>query len=92
VDWHPHKALLASGGKDSLVKLWDAKSGTSVANIHAHKNMVTCCKWNANGNWLATGCKVWPSKQCSPRHPNTFNLRFVLSGTLCDEANLGDNL
>jgi WD40 repeat protein len=35
-----NKALLASGGKDSLVKLWDAKSGTAVANIHAHKNMV----------------------------------------------------
>ena len=27
VDWHPRSALLASGGKDSLVKLWDAKSG-----------------------------------------------------------------
>ena len=24
VDWHPHKGLLASGGKDSLTILWDA--------------------------------------------------------------------
>ena len=57
VDWHPHKGLLASGGKDSLTILWDAREGKKCADIHAHKNQVTCLKWNANGNWLATGCK-----------------------------------
>ena len=57
VDWHPHKAMLASGGKDSLVKLWDAKSGGAVATLHAHKNQVSCVKWNANGNWLVSGCR-----------------------------------
>ena len=57
VDWHPRQALLASGGKDSLVKLWDAKSGSAVATIHAHKNQVGCVKWNQNGNWLVSGCR-----------------------------------
>ena len=57
VDWHPHKGLLASGGKDSLTILWDAREGKKAVDIHAHKNQVTCLKWNANGNWLATGCK-----------------------------------
>ena len=39
------------------MKLWDAKSGKAAATIHAHKNQVGCLKWNANGNWLASGCR-----------------------------------
>jgi WD40 repeat protein len=30
VAWHPQKALIASGGKDSLVKLWDPAAGKAV--------------------------------------------------------------
>jgi hypothetical protein len=53
----PARGALASGGKDSLVKLWDAKSGKGVASLHAHKNQVGALRWNQNGNWLATGCR-----------------------------------
>lgn len=28
--WHPEKALIASGGKDNHLKLWDPKSGKEV--------------------------------------------------------------
>lgn len=34
IDWHPTKGLLASGSKDNLVKLWDPKSGNSLANLY----------------------------------------------------------
>ncbi|XP_017494913.1 PREDICTED: pre-mRNA 3' end processing protein WDR33-like, partial [Rhagoletis zephyria] len=59
VDWHPTKALIASGSKDSQqpVKLWDPKSGQSLATLHAHKNTVTDVRWNANGNWLLTSSR-----------------------------------
>ncbi|KAF4348355.1 hypothetical protein G4B88_007881 [Cannabis sativa] len=57
VDWHPTKALLVSGGKDSLIKLWDAKSGRELCSIHGHKNVVLCVKWNQNGNWVLTASK-----------------------------------
>ncbi len=33
VAWHPQKALIASGGKDSQVKLWDATSGKAVKTL-----------------------------------------------------------
>lgn len=35
VDWHPTKALIASGSKDSQqpVKLWDPKTGQSLATL-----------------------------------------------------------
>ena len=33
VDWHPTKALLATGSRDNLVKLWDPKGGKSVSTL-----------------------------------------------------------
>nr|GLL40971.1 flowering time control protein FY isoform X1 [Ipomoea trifida]GMD59604.1 flowering time control protein FY isoform X1 [Ipomoea batatas] len=57
VDWHPTKSLLVSGGKDNLVKLWDAKSGRELCSFHGHKNTVLCVKWNQNGNWVLTASK-----------------------------------
>ncbi|MQL91003.1 hypothetical protein Taro_023604, partial [Colocasia esculenta] len=57
VDWHPSKSLLVSGGKDNLVKLWDAKTGRELCSFHGHKNTVLCVKWNQNGNWVLTASK-----------------------------------
>ncbi|UYV76950.1 WDR33 [Cordylochernes scorpioides] len=59
VAWHPQKALLVSGSKDSQqpVKLWDPRSGQSLATIHAHKSTVMEAKWNNNGNWLLTASR-----------------------------------
>lgn len=55
----PTKSLLASGSKDNQqpIKLWDPKSGTSLATIHAHKATVMELKWNKNGNWLLTASR-----------------------------------
>lgn len=59
VDWHPQKSLIASGSKDNQqpIKLWDPKSGQSLATIHAHKSTVMELKWNRNGNWLLTASR-----------------------------------
>ena len=56
VDWHPSKALVVSGSKDSQqpIKIWDPKTGNSLFTIHSHKNTVMDVKWNNNGNWLLT--------------------------------------
>ncbi|XP_054711536.1 pre-mRNA 3' end processing protein WDR33-like [Uloborus diversus] len=59
VDWHPQKSLIVSGSKDSQqpIKLWDPKSGQSLATVHAHKNTVMDARWNKNGNWLLTASR-----------------------------------
>ncbi|OQR76731.1 pre-mRNA 3' end processing protein WDR33-like [Tropilaelaps mercedesae] len=59
VDWHPQKALIVSGSKDSQqpVKLWCPKAGRSVATIHAHKSTVMDARWNRNGHWLLTASR-----------------------------------
>jgi len=30
VDWHPQRALIASGSRDSAIRLWDPKIGKSI--------------------------------------------------------------
>uniref|UniRef100_T1IMW3 Vps41 beta-propeller domain-containing protein n=1 Tax=Strigamia maritima TaxID=126957 RepID=T1IMW3_STRMM len=59
LDWHPQKALIVSGSKDSQqpIKLWDPKSAKSLATLHTHKNAVMDLKWNRNGNWLLTASR-----------------------------------
>jgi polyadenylation factor subunit 2 len=59
VHWHPTRSLLASGSKDNQqpVKLWDPRTGQSLATLHAHKNTVMDLKWNQNGNWLLTASR-----------------------------------
>ena len=37
-DWHPAKSVVASGSKDTVVKLWDARAGgRALATLHGHK-------------------------------------------------------
>ncbi|XP_072021412.1 pre-mRNA 3' end processing protein WDR33-like [Amphiura filiformis] len=59
VDWHPQKGLVVSGSKDNQqpIKLWDPRTGNSLATLHAHKNTVMGLKWNQNGNWLLTASR-----------------------------------
>ncbi|CAH1957941.1 unnamed protein product [Acanthoscelides obtectus] len=59
VHWHPQKALIISGSKDNQqpIKLWDPKTGQSLATLHAHKSTVMDLKWNDNGNWLITASR-----------------------------------
>lgn len=41
VQWHPFKGLIASGGKDNLVKFWDPrKGGREIGTYHGHKNTI----------------------------------------------------
>jgi polyadenylation factor subunit 2 len=30
IDWHPYRSLIASGARDTMVKLWDPKTGGCV--------------------------------------------------------------
>ena len=74
-EWHPCMSMIASGSKDTLVKLWDPRAGRSLsADLRGHNQTVTSCSWNANGNWLLTTsrdtlCKVRHSRSsCQLEH------------------------
>ncbi|VDD79237.1 unnamed protein product [Mesocestoides corti] len=59
VAWHPYKSLIISGSKDAQqpIKLWEPKTGESVATLYVHKNTCTDVAWNKNGNWFLTASR-----------------------------------
>ena len=59
--------LLASGGADKTVKLWDSATLKELAKLEGHTGHITCAAFNEDGTLLATGgtdrdVKIWDVK------------------------------
>jgi WD40 repeat protein len=55
---------IATGGADTLAKVWDAATLKEIAKIEGHVGHITALAFNHDGKWLATGSadkelKVW---------------------------------
>jgi WD40 repeat protein len=54
VAFSPDGKVLASGGWDDMVRLWDVKTGDPLRVIFAHKAMVATVTFSADGKFLAS--------------------------------------
>jgi WD40 repeat protein len=54
VAFSPDGKVLASGGWDDMVRLWDVKTGEPLRAIFAHKAMVATVAFSADGKYLAS--------------------------------------
>lgn len=57
-------SLLSTCGLDSLIRIWDLRSGKVLTNLQGHQSGVYCNAWHPNGYQLITGSddctlKVW---------------------------------
>jgi WD40 repeat protein len=52
----PGGSLLAAGGADRSVKLWDVVRGGNHAPLYGHGGPVRAVAFSADGRWLASGC------------------------------------
>lgn len=52
VDWHPQTALIASGGKDRIIKTWDAKSGIEICSLYNHTNSLSKIRFSEEGRYM----------------------------------------
>jgi WD40 repeat protein len=51
----PDGKILASGGYDNRIRLWDPETGKEVRILEGHKSYVNCIAFSADGKWLASG-------------------------------------
>ena len=55
VSFSPDGHLLATGGRDHLVKIWDVRTAQLVKSIEAHERPVLSVAFSPDGRWLASG-------------------------------------
>lgn len=64
IDLSPDGRLLASGGLDRVLRIWDLKSQKLVAKIPAHTSHIRQVRFDESGKWLFSagddgGLKIW---------------------------------
>lgn len=57
VDFSPDSRIVASGGRDNSLRLWNAATGENLFTINGHENWVTSVAFNADGTLLASGSR-----------------------------------
>ncbi len=56
VDISKDSTLLVSGGKDSVINIWDINSKNVLQSIKCHKGKITSVKISTDGQYLLYGC------------------------------------
>ncbi|NJL11066.1 MAG: hypothetical protein HC908_15310 [Calothrix sp. SM1_7_51] len=64
VAFSPDSKILASGGNDKKIKLWDVNSGTCLKTLQGHSHWVDSVAFSADGQTLVSGSwdetiKLW---------------------------------
>jgi eukaryotic-like serine/threonine-protein kinase len=54
VDWHPQGNILAVGGQDRIIYLWDVAAHTQIARLEGHKDYSIRLAFNHAGDLLAS--------------------------------------
>ena len=62
--WSPDGRVLAAGGEDNMVRLWDMQTGREVGVWSGHSDVISALAWSPDGRTLASGSfdntvRVW---------------------------------
>ena len=72
--------VIASGGRDSSVRLWDTVTGSCKCTLSGHSRLVTSVAWNNDGTKLVSGSYDETVRIWSVGSAGTFECQSTLSG------------
>ncbi|KAF7712757.1 Uncharacterized protein PECH_007330 [Penicillium ucsense] len=55
VQFSPDCSMIASGGADAAVKVWDTSSGRLIYTFEGHLAGISTIAWSPDGQWIASG-------------------------------------
>ena len=81
VAWHPDGELLAAGGSDARIQVWNVKARRKVATLEGHVEQITALSFHSRGDLLAStswdgGVRLWQPS------PGRMLMRLPLAGSL----------
>ena len=92
VAFSPDGKVIASGSRDSTIKLWDAHSGRLLYSIKGHRHRVIAVAFSPDGKTLASGSmdetiKLWDVRGSMLLHTLNGHREWVLSVAFSPDGN-----